>query len=57
MTSLIADYEQQYSVLTAEITAEIGKLSRLQIVGKVLSSIISISIFLSIRFNMDHLMM
>lgn len=29
MTSLIADYEQQYSILTAEITAEIGILTRL----------------------------
>lgn len=28
MVSLIADYEQQYSALTAEITAEIGKLGR-----------------------------
>lgn len=26
--SLIADYEQQYAVLTAETTAEIGKLDR-----------------------------
>lgn len=26
MTSLIQDYEQQYSVLTADITAQIGKL-------------------------------
>lgn len=29
MVSLIENYEQQYAVLTAEITAEIGKLSRL----------------------------
>lgn len=29
MVSLIADYEQQYAVLTAEITAEIGRLGRL----------------------------
>lgn len=28
MTSLISDYEQQYAVLTAEITAAIGTLSR-----------------------------
>lgn len=28
MTSLIESYEQQYSVLTAEITSEIGKLKR-----------------------------
>lgn len=26
MSSLINDYEQQYAVLTAEITAQIGKL-------------------------------
>lgn len=29
MTSLIESYEQQYSVLTAEITSEIGKLKRM----------------------------
>lgn len=29
MTSLIEDYEQQYAILTAEITAEIGKLGRI----------------------------
>lgn len=28
MVSLIADYEQQYAVLSAEITADIGKLGR-----------------------------
>lgn len=28
MSSLLEDYEQQYAVLSAEITAEIGKLSR-----------------------------
>jgi len=26
MATLIEDYEQQYAVITAEITAEIGKL-------------------------------
>lgn len=29
MTSLIQDYEQQYAVLSAEITSDIGKISRL----------------------------
>lgn len=29
MTSLIQDYEQQYAVLSAEITADIGQLSRI----------------------------
>lgn len=28
MSSLIESYEQQYAVLTAEITSEIGKLKR-----------------------------
>lgn len=29
MVSLIQDYEQQYAILTAEITADIGRLARL----------------------------
>lgn len=29
MASLIESYEQQYAVLTAEITSEIGKLKRM----------------------------
>lgn len=29
MTSLLQSHEQQYAVLTAEITSEIGKLKRL----------------------------
>lgn len=28
MPSLFEDYEQQYAVLTAEVTSEIGKLKR-----------------------------
>lgn len=33
VVSLIADYEQQYAVLSAEITAEIGKLGRSSAAG------------------------
>lgn len=29
MASLIQDYEQQYAVLSAEITSDIGKISRI----------------------------
>lgn len=29
MSTLIENYEQQYAILTAEITAEIGKLARI----------------------------
>lgn len=33
--TLIEDYEQQYAVLTAEITSDIGKLKRTSAAGKV----------------------
>lgn len=31
--TLIEDYEQQYAVLTAEITSDIGKLKRTPVAG------------------------
>jgi hypothetical protein len=34
MGSLLDDYEQQYSVLTAEITAQIGRLGVAPLPGK-----------------------
>lgn len=39
MTSLIESYEQQYSVLTAEITSEIGKLKRMS-AGKIIDRLL-----------------
>lgn len=44
MAALIADYEQQYSILTAEITAEIGQLKRLT-TNTSMSSKMKITIF------------
>jgi hypothetical protein len=35
MGSLIDDYEQQYSTLTAEITAQVGRLSVAHIPGNI----------------------
>lgn len=42
MTSLIQDYEQQYSVLTADITAQIGKLKIIDFGEYLVSNIVRI---------------